>query len=119
MNVKQFAEATALSSHTIRYYEKIGLIPKVQRDASGFRRYSEEDVAWLEALKTMKSMGMSLKDIKHSVLLRQQGSKTIAERIKIYEKHYQKLLDQIHNLQVKITKTKCRLGQCKKSCVKS
>ena len=57
MNIKNFSKITGLSSHTLRYYEKIDLISDVKRDVSGHRDYSSDDIAWVEFLKKLKVTG--------------------------------------------------------------
>lgn len=114
MNVKQFSQKTGLSSHTLRYYEKIGLFLEVKRDARGYRYYSQDDVEWVEHLKAFKSMGMSLADMKYCVSLRKQGDSTIDDRIKAFEKHYEKLQVELEKLQQDLAHTQCRIFWCKK-----
>lgn len=113
MNVKQFSQKTALSPHTLRYYEKIGIILDVKRDDHNHRYYSQDDVQWVEAIKVLKGMGMSLADMRHCALLHKQGDTTIDKRIKLFEKHQQKLQVELEKLQTSLTKTQCRIILCK------
>jgi DNA-binding transcriptional MerR regulator len=94
MNIKKFAQITNLSPYTLRYYEKIGLILNLERDGSGYRRYSEKDIEWIEFLKKLKATGMPLKTMKTFAQLRNTGEKTassISARIIILEEHEKKL----------------------------
>jgi DNA-binding transcriptional MerR regulator len=115
MNVKQLSEATGLSPHTIRYYEKAGLILDVKRNANGFRQYAKADVEWIEALKALKAIGMSLADIKHLVFLRKQGDSTIDDRIKVYEQHVNNLQVKMNKLRAIIAEAKGKISLCKTS----
>lgn len=63
MRIQEAAEVTGLSSHTLRYYEKSGLIYAIARDNAGHRYYREHDINWLHFIKCLKSTGMPLKDI--------------------------------------------------------
>lgn len=100
MNVKQMSKLTGLSSHTLRYYEKIGLLLDIKRDANGFRHFSKNDLEWIEFLKKAKSTRMSLADIKSFALLRKKGDSSIGERITILEKHRKKLQSELSELQI-------------------
>ena len=62
MKIGLFAQKVNLSAHTLRYYEKRGLI-KVDRDQSGQRSYDENDLAWVQFIQRLKDTGMHLKDI--------------------------------------------------------
>ncbi|MFA6850090.1 MAG: MerR family transcriptional regulator [Selenomonadaceae bacterium] len=83
-----------ISHDTLRYYERIGLIPKVHRNKSGLRDYTEEDCKWVEFSKCMRSAGLPIETLIEYVALFQQGDATIAarkellieQRRKLYEK---------------------------------
>lgn len=87
MNIQKFAEITKISAHTIRYYEKIGLLKHVSRNASGHRCFSETDIAWLEFVKHLKNTGMPLDNIRKYAELRDKGMSTSALRMQILEEH--------------------------------
>ena len=57
MHIKAFSQMCGLSAHTLRYYEKIGLLSAVERTDSNHRRYSERDVAWINFIKRLKEIG--------------------------------------------------------------
>jgi MerR family transcriptional regulator, aldehyde-responsive regulator len=63
MNIREAAERTGLSAHTIRFYEKNGLLPKIRRSESGIRQFSETDITFLKFVSALKKTGMSLEDI--------------------------------------------------------
>ena len=83
-----------ISHDTLRYYERIGLIPKVHRNKSGLRDYTEEDCKWVEFSKCMRAAGLPIEILIEYVALFQQGDSTIAarkellieQRRKLYEK---------------------------------
>ena len=64
LRIGQLADQVGMHPKTIRYYEDIGLIPKAQRDSSGYRVYSESEVARLKLISRSKLLGLSLKEIK-------------------------------------------------------
>ncbi|WP_070968949.1 MerR family transcriptional regulator [Vibrio sonorensis] len=65
MRIQEVAEKSGLSCHTLRYYEKQGLIYNVPRDASGHRYYREQDLHWIHFVQCLKKTGMPLKDIQN------------------------------------------------------
>ncbi|MFC5527890.1 MerR family transcriptional regulator [Cohnella yongneupensis] len=63
MNIKEAAEKTGISAHTLRFYEKSGLFPKIKRSKSGIREFTDTDISFLMFLTVLKKTGMSLDDI--------------------------------------------------------
>jgi DNA-binding transcriptional MerR regulator len=91
LSIKQFSQLTGLSSYTLRYYEKIGLMLNVARDAKGHRFYTQNDIEWLDFLHKMKNTGMSLKDMQSFAKLRKGGDDTLTDRLEILQRHYKKI----------------------------
>ena len=69
-----------MSADTLRYYERIGLLPDVGRTAGGIRNYSEEDCNWVEYIRCMRSAGVSVETLTEYVRLFRQGRETIPAR---------------------------------------
>lgn len=80
MTIAEVSEKFAISQDTLRYYERIGLIPHVNRNKSGIRDYTEEDCKWVEFVKCMRSAGLPIEVLIEYVGLFQQGDKTIGAR---------------------------------------
>lgn len=97
-SISQVAAKFSMEPHTLRFYEKEGII-KAQRSESGIRVYSEENVAQLEMVLCLKSTGMSLKDIKRYFELVDQGDSTLDERLEIFRSHRETVLEEIEVLQ--------------------
>ena len=74
MTIKEVAERTGISADTLRYYERMGLIPPVPRTASGTRNYSEEFIDWITFVQQLKGIGMSLEAIVDYLELARQGN---------------------------------------------
>lgn len=91
LSIQQFAARTGLSADTLRYYEKIGLLRHVARDASGFRVYGPRDLEWVSFILRLKDTGMTLDDITRYADLREQGDATLAARQALLEAHAAKL----------------------------
>ncbi|QBF82622.1 MerR family transcriptional regulator [Shewanella maritima] len=87
MNMAEFSKQAEVSAHTLRYYEKIGLLPSISRNASGHRVYGSKDLVWIEFIKRLKDTAMPLKDILKYSELRKQGASTRALRQLLLEKH--------------------------------
>jgi len=87
MNIQRFAELTKMSAHTIRYYEKIGLLRHIRRNSSGHRRFSKDDIVWAEFIQRLKDTGMSLQNIRRYADLREKGEHTAKFRMKLLQEH--------------------------------
>ena len=85
--IKQVAEHFSISAHTLRYYEKEGLLPLVTRDENGNRLFGEADLEWLVLIRCLRDTGMSVGEIKAYVALCQQGDATIFQRREIIAQH--------------------------------
>lgn len=109
LTVQQVAAKTGLSPHTIRYYERIGLIPSIGRAANGHRRYSANDVGWIEFLKCLRSTGMPLAEMQRYVALQQMGEMTVADRLALLEAHRDRLQAQIHQLHTFLEKIESKI----------
>ncbi|NRF95778.1 MerR family transcriptional regulator [Paenibacillus frigoriresistens] len=87
LTIQHIAKLTGLSVHTLRYYEKIGLLNGVKRDSSGYRQYSEADVDWIRFLLRLRETGMPISEMKRFSDLRSQGESTTAARLEMLEHH--------------------------------
>lgn len=97
--INQVSKITGISSHTIRYYEKEGIIPPIKRDNTGIRLFNEENLFWLDLVTCLKKTQMPVNDIKRIVELSQKGDITIPERKEILEEHKRNIEQQIKDLQ--------------------
>lgn len=107
MTIQEVAEKTGISAYTIRFYEKSGILPRIQRTEGGIRQFTEADVTFLLFLVELKRTGMSLEEIaeftEDGCLLErlQQGDipqQPIERRITILRKHEQRLYEQRRQL---------------------
>jgi len=88
-----------MTAHTLRYYERVGLIQPVGRARNGHRRYSEADEAWLHFLHCMRATSMPIREMQRYAELRELGDSTSLERRKILEDHQAAIAAQIVELQ--------------------
>ena len=110
LTVQQTAEKTGLSEHTIRYYERIGLIPSINRAENGHRRYSENDIGWIEFLKCLRSTGMPIAEMQRYVGLKQEGDSTLHDRLALLEAHRRRILAQIDDLNRLLERVELKIG---------
>lgn len=80
MRITEVSKKFELSQDTLRYYERIGLIPPVNRNKNGIRDYTEEDCRWVEFIKCMRGVGLPIEVLIEYVTLFQEGDKTIEAR---------------------------------------
>ncbi len=88
-----------MTAHTLRYYERVGLIQPVGRAQNGHRRYSEADECWIQFLHCMRATNMSIREMQRYAELREEGDSTSLERRKILEDHQAAIAAQIVELQ--------------------
>jgi MerR family transcriptional regulator, aldehyde-responsive regulator len=108
MTIQEVAEQTGISAYTIRFYEKVGVLPHIKRLPNGIRQFSDADVAFLRFLLQLKQTGMSLEDIieftEDGCMLErlQRGGDIpqfiIEKRMDILQRHRQQLYAQQNNL---------------------
>ncbi len=99
MNIKKVSERTGVSADTIRYYERIGLIPPVTRNASGIRDFTEHDINVLEFVRYFRSAGMSVESLIDYIGLVTQGDQTIEARLSLLLEEREALIERIDKLQ--------------------
>lgn len=85
MNIKKVSELTGVSADTIRYYERIGLIPPVTRNQSGVRNFSDRDISVLEFVRYFRGAGVSVESLIDYIGLVEQGDSTIGARLAILQ----------------------------------
>lgn len=102
MTIKEVAEKYNISQDTLRYYEKVKMIPPVHRTPGGIRDYSEEDLAWLEFALCMRNAGLPVEAVVNYLSLYQQGSETITQRYELLKNQMNILEEQRAQLEATI-----------------
>ena len=87
MKIGDLARRTGLSTHTIRYYERIGLLPRAPRAKFRQREYDASILSWIEFLRHLKTTGMPIRDMVRYAALRAKGSATEADRRELLVQH--------------------------------
>jgi DNA-binding transcriptional MerR regulator len=88
-----------MTAHTLRYYERVGLIQPVGRAHNGHRRYSDEDEAWLNFLHCMRATNMPIREMQRYAALRERGEESSLERRRILEEHRAVIAEQLAALE--------------------
>lgn len=99
MTITEVSKRYDLSPDTLRYYERIGLIPTVHRTAGGIRDYTPSDCDWVEFIKCMRAAGVQVEALVAYVTLFQQGEATAAARKQILIEQRDRLLQQMNEMQ--------------------
>ncbi len=83
LSIREAVETTGLTAHTLRYYERIGLIHLIERETNTRRCYTAEDIGWIEFLTRLRATGMSIRDMQKYAELQRLGDETLAERVEM------------------------------------
>lgn len=92
------AKMLEVPASTLRYYDKEGLLPFVERSPGGMRMFQEKDFEWLQVIGCLKKAGMPLRDIRVYIELAMQGDDTIGERLALFEHQREVLREQMQQL---------------------
>lgn len=98
MTIAEVSKKYDISADTLRYYERIGLIPPVNRNASGNRDYTEEDCEWVHFIKCMRTAGLSIEILIEYVTMFQKGHSTIQARKNLLIEQRNQLAERIEDL---------------------
>lgn len=99
LTVAQMSCTVGVTAHTLRYWERAGLIAPIQRDSAGRRVYRQADVVWVQFLLRLRETGMPIARMREYARLRAQGDMTIPERLDLLSAHQHTLRQQIEHLQ--------------------
>ena len=83
LTIQEAAKATGLTPHTLRYYERVGLIHPIDREQNTRRRYSSDDIGWIDFITKLRATGMSIKDMQTYAALQRQGDATLPQRVEM------------------------------------
>lgn len=118
MKIAQVSEQYAISADTLRYYERIGLIRAVNRNASGIRDYDEVDLRRVEFIKCMRSAGLPIEVLIEYVALVQRGDETIEARKEILIEQRAQLAAKMAEMQKTLDVLDYKIGVYEKAVLK-
>ncbi|MDR3767046.1 MAG: MerR family transcriptional regulator [Butyricicoccus sp.] len=102
MTIAQVSKQYDISADTLRYYERIGLIPPVPRNKSGIRDYDEDSCRWIELMKCMRKAGVQIEALIEYVALFQQGDATVDARKAILIEQRAQLIERMEEMQASL-----------------
>ena len=109
-SIQDVSKKTGLTAHTLRYYEKEGLISGVERTQGGFRQYTDEDLERLGLICCLKNTGMSIQEIARFVQLTREGDHTLQERVELLREHRDRVLERMEEMQKYLDKVTWKLN---------
>jgi DNA-binding transcriptional MerR regulator len=98
LTISEAAERTGLTRHTLRYYERDGLMLGVGRAGSGHRRYSERDLGWIELITKLRATGMPIRDVRRYAELVRAGDGNEDERLLLLRAHRERVRSQLDTM---------------------
>src|SRR6476469_3987324 len=98
--IQRAAEETGLSADTLRYYERIGILPGIGRSESGHRRFTDDDMGWIKLVQCLRATGLPLEDLHRYAELVQAGEHTASERLAILEAHKARIGSEMGELSI-------------------
>jgi DNA-binding transcriptional MerR regulator len=99
LSISEAARATGLSAHTLRYYERAGLmLDRVGRADSSHRRYTAQDIGWVELLTKLRGTGMPIRTMRRYAELVRDGDGNENERLALLEEHRRSVLEQLREV---------------------
>ncbi|MCZ8514561.1 methyltransferase domain-containing protein [Paenibacillus filicis] len=109
-SILQLSKLSGLSTHTLRYYEKAGLLDGIGRSGSGYRVYQERDLAWVQLLAQLRKTNMPISRLQQLARWRTEGSGTLADRRQVLEQHREEVRLHIEELQMSLRQLERRIG---------
>ena len=111
MTIKEVSETYHISSDTLRYYERIGMIPPVARTSGGIRNYTQQDLGWVELAICMRSAGLAVETMVEYVKLYQEGDSTIPARLELLCEQREILLEQQKQIQETLNRLNYKISR--------
>jgi MerR family transcriptional regulator, aldehyde-responsive regulator len=111
MTIAEAGEQLNITPDTLRYYEKIGLIPPVKRNRGGIRDYGETDLNWIEFIKLMRGAGLPIEILSEYVRLAMQGDETVEARKEILVEQRKKLAARMEDMKKTIDRLNYKIEQ--------
>ncbi len=118
MRISEVSKKFNLSPDTLRYYERIGLLPKVNRNESGNRDYTEEDCKWVEFVKCMRNAGLPIEVLIEYLDLFQEGDKTLGTRKELLIEQRGQLIARIKDMKKTLDRLNYKIERYEQKVVK-
>ncbi|CUH95218.1 hypothetical protein P22_1288 [Propionispora sp. 2/2-37] len=118
MTITEVSEKFNIQQDTLRYYERIGLIPRVNRNKSGIRDYTEEDCKWVEFIKCMRNAGLPIEVLIEYVALFQQGDETMGVRKELLIEQRKQLITRMEEMKGTLERLDYKIARYEQAVVK-
>lgn len=115
MTIKEVSEKYNISQDTLRYYERVGMIPPVTRTGGGIRDYQEADLSWVELAICMRSAGLPVEAMIEYVRLYQEGDQTIPARLQLLVDQREALLEQKRQIDTTLERLNYKISRYEKA----
>ncbi len=115
MTINEVSKKYNVSSDTLRYYERIGVIPEVHRNSSGIRDYTDKDLRWVELALCMRNAGLSIETLVEYQRLYQQGDSTIVARLNLLNEQMKILENQKKQIEETMDRLSYKISRYKKA----
>ena len=115
MTIKEVSAKYQITQDTLRYYERVGMIPPVKRTAGGIRDYGETDCGWIELALCMRNAGLPVEAMIEYVRLTQEGDGTIAARLELLQEQRERLLAQQEKIAQTLERLNYKIGRYKEA----
>ena len=119
MTIAQVADKYGITPDTLRYYERIGLIPPVPRTKSGIRDYNEESCGWVELMKCMRRAGVQIEALIEYVALFQQGESTLQARKALLVEQRDQLMERMAEMQASLDRLNLKIERYEQDMVEA
>jgi DNA-binding transcriptional MerR regulator len=110
LTVAEAAREAGVSAHTLRYYERAGLLARVDRNGAGHRRFTAEDIQWVVMVTRLRATGMPIRAIRDYAELVRAGEGNEAERLALLEAHRERVLEQLEQIQRNLELVDYKIG---------
>ena len=110
MTIAEAAREVGVSAHTIRYYERAGLLAPIERNGSGHRRFTTEDLEWIVGITKFRATGMPIRRIREYAELVREGDGNEGERLALLEAHREDVLRRLEEVQRNLELVDYKIG---------
>jgi DNA-binding transcriptional MerR regulator len=110
MSIAEVADRTGLTRHTLRYYERDGLMLDVDRAGSGHRRYTERDLGWIELITKLRATGMPIREVRRYAELVRAGDGNEKDRLELLQAHRERVRAQLETMTAYLAAIDMKIG---------
>jgi DNA-binding transcriptional MerR regulator len=110
LTVAEAAREAGVTAHTLRYYDRAGLLARVERNGAGHRRFTAEDIDWVVMVTRLRATGMPIRAIRQYAELVREGEGNEAQRLALLEAHRERVLEQLADIRRNLELVDYKIG---------